>query len=163
MEIHFFIQVKIEADPVQVLDALEHFKNQKPRENTTLLSKLKLNQTELESARNDIDDLKKKLSKVDSSHEKNSIAMRYNEQVDKINFQSGVISCGDVIQTPSLSIKKALHANAQKRAQENVEKLVGKKLINPYIGIVRPKNLESTLRIIEVYWCESITMPLHSV
>ncbi len=75
------------------------------------------------------------------------------------------IRCGDVWSVKSSEANLALHQIAQKRAQEHVERLVGKKIINPYInmGIVNgEKTLKTTASIIEVYWCETSSTPLHS-
>ena len=81
------------------------------------------------------------------------------------SIQAGAITCEDAISVKSKEAKKELHRLAQQRAQKNVERLVGKQLINPYIngGISdSPRTLETTIPFIEIFWCNTPSMPLHS-
>lgn len=158
----FFIKVKIEADPKQVLTALKELREQKAKENVASLQKLKDNQRELKNTRNEIEKLKIKLSVAESTIEKKNIISSYNNQINKINNPSRTISCGDAFATDSLNLQKALHSKAQIRAKNKAERFVGKKLINPYVGIIEPYTLESTIKMIETFWCESTSMPLYS-
>lgn len=73
-----------------------------------------------------------------------------------------VITCGDAMSVGK-EAKASLHKEAQKRAQKAVEDFTGKKLTKPYIKIFGQSGTpESTLSVIEVYWCETETTPLHS-
>jgi hypothetical protein len=71
---------------------------------------------------------------------------------------NNVILCGDVF-TASQEAKLVLHEVAQQRAQKEIENFVGKKLIQPYWG---KKDIEMISGIIETYWCETSSTPLHS-
>ena len=85
--------------------------------------------------------------------------------IASFNAYSSATTCGDARSVKSNEAKRALHDLAQKRAQKQVEKLVGKKLVNPYInnGIVgKPKTLDTTMPFIEIFWCYGSSMPLHS-
>jgi len=77
----------------------------------------------------------------------------------------GVITCGDIFSLPDTSseTKISLHAKAQKRAQEEAEDFIGKKILNPYPNLLGKKDtIKVFSKIIEMFWCESSTIPLHS-
>lgn len=75
---------------------------------------------------------------------------------------AGVVTCSDV-RSVGAEAKKILHAAAQKRAQQEAEESVGKKIIIPYIDVrgdeASPEMMES---LIEVFWCDPASTPLHS-
>lgn len=74
---------------------------------------------------------------------------------------SGVITCGDA-QSVGTEAKLALHASAQRRAQKQAEELVEKKINTPLVDAFgRETSPEVMASVIEVYWCESPSTPLH--
>jgi hypothetical protein len=85
---------------------------------------------------------------------------------------SKVIECGDVFVLEDKSENKlALHTFAQKRAQSSAESFMNMKLKFPYgmditQGALSPNKkggtFEQLIPIIEVFWCQSASMPLHS-
>lgn len=74
-----------------------------------------------------------------------------------------VISCGDVMNLGS-EARAVLHNVAQKRAQKAVEEFMEKKLTLPYTQLLDPEKgtATSTAALVELYWCHSDNMPLHS-
>jgi len=82
-----------------------------------------------------------------------------------VNASQKATTCTDVQNIP-MNIKQIAHEQARKRAQQEVEELLGKKLKNQYdIGMFSTKHNkslnESTILTIETYWCYP-GMPLHS-
>ncbi|MEA5316078.1 hypothetical protein VB525_19610 [Vibrio parahaemolyticus] len=80
------------------------------------------------------------------------------------NATSNVITCFDVMNDDvSRAARSALHEQAQKRAQSSIESFVGKPITKPYVnGFGQPAQAENMAAVIEVYWCDSRTKPLHS-
>jgi len=75
---------------------------------------------------------------------------------------SNAISCGDAMSVGN-EAKMALHSQAQKRAQKAIEQFVEKKLTKPYINLLGQRsNAKAMGALIEVYWCETPSTPLHS-
>jgi hypothetical protein len=78
------------------------------------------------------------------------------------NVQAGVITCYDASAVGS-EAKMSLHAAAQKRAQKAAEDLVEKKIVTPYVNALGQKDTpEMMAAVIEAYWCNSNSTPLHS-
>lgn len=72
------------------------------------------------------------------------------------------ITCADVTAVKS-EAKIILHAAAQKRAQKEAEDLLEKKIATPYLDVLgQSATPEAMASLIEVYWCESPSTPLHS-
>lgn len=80
------------------------------------------------------------------------------------NATSSVITCFDVTNDDvSLGAKSALHAQAQQRAQKNIEKFMEKPILKPYVNVFgQSAKAENMAALIEVYWCDSQDKPLHS-
>lgn len=82
-------------------------------------------------------------------------------------FANDVITCGDTFSVKG-EARAVLHRVAQKRAQEAIENFVEKKLLKRYpfpdqaVGSHADGTPEATAFGVEIYWCESSTMPLHS-
>lgn len=77
-------------------------------------------------------------------------------------FASDVISCGDAIMVGG-EAKSTLHSKAQRRAQEEIEAFVEKKLTKPFVDALgRKSDPETMAKLIEVFWCEVDKTPLHS-
>ena len=76
-------------------------------------------------------------------------------------LNANVITCGDVISLNG-EAKAILHKAAQQRGQIEIEEFVGKKIIKPYYSITGKSNPKEFAAFIEVYWCESLSTPLHS-
>ena len=86
------------------------------------------------------------------------------------NSVAGVITCGDAMSVNG-DARMALHKSAQKRAQLAIEEFTGKKLTIPYVDdhtacfgdtCTSKGTPEGTASIVEVYWCETPSTPLHS-
>jgi len=85
------------------------------------------------------------------------------------NSMAGVITCGDAMSVKG-EARMALHHSAQKRAQRDVEEFAGKALTVPYPGInacfgdkcESDGTPESTAALVDLYWCETNSTPLHS-
>lgn len=83
------------------------------------------------------------------------------------SFASDVITCGDVFSVKG-EAHAVLHQAAQKRAQKAIEDFVEKKLLKRYpfpdqaVGSHSDGTPEATAFGVEIYWCESSKMPLHS-
>jgi len=59
--------------------------------------------------------------------------------------------------------KQLLHQAAQQRAQREAENFTEKKIIKPYFTAGSgPGSPESMAALVEIYWCESSSTPLHS-
>jgi len=84
---------------------------------------------------------------------------------------SQVITCGDVLSVTG-EAKAVLHDTAQQRAQEKVEDFTSRTLTKPYIVALEPTcfhkkckmtgTAETTAEIVETFWCETESTPLHS-
>jgi hypothetical protein len=82
-----------------------------------------------------------------------------------------VITCGDALSVGS-EAKILLHQAAQKRAQQDIENFTGKKLTIPYVDdstacfskskCVSMGTAKATADIVETFWCETSSTPLHS-
>ncbi len=78
------------------------------------------------------------------------------------SFSASVITCGDVMSV-GVEAKAFLHEAAQKRAQEAAEDFVEKEIKKPYVNFFGEKATpEDMSGLIEIYWCESLSYPLHS-
>lgn len=78
------------------------------------------------------------------------------------NVNAQVITCSDA-SVVGAEAKMALHAAAQQRAQTAAEDLLEKKVVMPYISLGGQIGTpEEMAAIIETYWCESNSTPLHS-
>ena len=73
-----------------------------------------------------------------------------------------ITTCHDAMSV-SGEAKSILHSHAQKRAQSETEEILEKKIINPYMTAFGHEGTPETMAsLIELYWCESKSTPLHS-
>lgn len=84
-----------------------------------------------------------------------------------------VITCGDAMSVGK-EAKISLHEKAQQRAKKAVEAFTDKQLAKPYVaaggfdpvcGSKKCKmegTLETTADLVETFWCETASTPLHS-
>ena len=81
--------------------------------------------------------------------------------IDVLNGK--VITCGDAMIAKGYN-RLYLHDIAQQRAQREIEDFMGKKILTPYPSPIVGKNgtLKSMAALIETFWCEAPTTPLHS-
>lgn len=72
------------------------------------------------------------------------------------------ITCGDTLVLDS-EVKAKLHHAAQQRAQQEIEEFIGRKITTPYVNVFGEKATpEKMLGLIELFWCETTSTPLHS-
>jgi len=59
--------------------------------------------------------------------------------------------------------RTVLHKQGQQRAQNEIENLMEKPLMKPYVDVFGLKSSADIMAdLIEVYWCETAKTPLHS-
>jgi hypothetical protein len=92
----------------------------------------------------------------------NKIILILSLSIASFYCNAEVITCSDATSVGS-EASLSLHASAQKRAQVAVENLLEKKIMTPYVDLAGGKaTLKSMSSLIETYWCESPSTPLHS-
>lgn len=82
----YYLKAKIEADTEQIVVVLEQIKKDKSNESLLRLEKLKVNQRKLNLAREEVIQLRNKLSQYMSDTDKEKIVDEYIRQVDQISL-----------------------------------------------------------------------------